>query len=90
MIEVLPWAMLAKGPAWTKAGLPIRVCIRLGMSASFMQDGHGAGDVQVLGGDRLALLVGADDDAAQARRAGPSGRVARARMAMISEATVMS
>ena len=30
-----PWAMLAKGPPWTKQGVPSRVCTRLGMRASF-------------------------------------------------------
>jgi hypothetical protein len=34
MIELLPWAMLAKGPQCTKAGLPASVCIKLGMMAS--------------------------------------------------------
>ncbi len=34
MIELLPWAMLAKGPAWIRAALPSRVCMRLGLMAS--------------------------------------------------------
>ena len=33
--ELQPWAMLANGPPWTKAGLPSSVCTRLGASASF-------------------------------------------------------
>ena len=35
MTELQPWAMLAKGPPCTKAGLPSSVCTRLGASASF-------------------------------------------------------
>ena len=34
MIELLPWAMLANGPAWTKAGPPSSVWRRFGFSAS--------------------------------------------------------
>ena len=34
MIEEFPWAMLANGPQWTKAGFPSRVCTRLGSIAS--------------------------------------------------------
>ena len=37
MMEDCPWAMLANGPAWTMAGVPSRVCIRLGLIASFMR-----------------------------------------------------
>ncbi len=33
-IELLPWAMLANGPAWTKAGPPSRVWSRFGLMAS--------------------------------------------------------
>ena len=35
-MDELPWAMLANGPAWTKAGVPSRVCIRFGLIASFI------------------------------------------------------
>ena len=34
MIELLPWAMLANGPAWTKAGPPSSVWSRFGLIAS--------------------------------------------------------
>ena len=34
MIELLPWAMLANGPAWTKAGPPSSVWSRFGLMAS--------------------------------------------------------
>jgi hypothetical protein len=30
-----PWAILAKGPPWIRAGLPSKVCTRLGSNASF-------------------------------------------------------
>jgi len=33
--ELQPWAILAKGPPWTKAGLFSSVCTRLGCIASF-------------------------------------------------------
>ena len=35
-MEELPCAMLANGPACTKAGVPSMVCIRLGMMVSFI------------------------------------------------------
>ena len=33
-IDELPVAMLPNGPQWTRAGVPSRVCIRLGLMAS--------------------------------------------------------
>ena len=35
--EEAPMLMLAKGPACTKTGVPSRVCMRLGLMASFMR-----------------------------------------------------
>ena len=35
IIELQPWAMLANGPQWTMAGVPINVCTRFGFIASF-------------------------------------------------------
>ncbi|EJW96351.1 hypothetical protein EVA_15543 [gut metagenome] len=35
MTELQPWAMLAKGPPWMKAGVPSSVWTRLGFKASF-------------------------------------------------------
>ena len=32
--ELLPWAMLANGPQWTKAAWPSSVCTRFGLMAS--------------------------------------------------------
>ena len=34
MIELLPWAMFANGPQWTKAGPPSSVWSRFGLIAS--------------------------------------------------------
>ena len=31
--ELVPWAMLPKGPMWIKAGFPSAVCTRLGRKA---------------------------------------------------------
>ena len=50
-----PWAMLANGPPWMKAGLFSSVCTRFGLRASFKQHGHRAVGLQVGGGDRLAV-----------------------------------
>ncbi|KAF4508274.1 hypothetical protein G6O67_004679 [Ophiocordyceps sinensis] len=36
MMELWPMLMLANGPAWTNTGVPSRVCIRLGLMASFI------------------------------------------------------
>ncbi len=36
MMELLPCAMLAKGPACTKTGVPSTVCMSVGMTVSFM------------------------------------------------------
>ncbi len=33
-MELVPWAMLAKGPPWMMAGVPSEVCTRLGLMAS--------------------------------------------------------
>ena len=35
MIDEFPVAMLPNGPQWTSAGVPSRVCMRLGLMASF-------------------------------------------------------
>ena len=32
--ELQPWAMLANGPPWTRAGVPAMVCTRFGLMAS--------------------------------------------------------
>ena len=63
--DELPWAMLANGPAWTKAGPPSSVWTRLGFIASRMQDGHRAGDLELVEGHRLAVVRLGDDGTAE-------------------------
>ena len=66
MIDELPWAMLPNGPAWTMTGVCSSVCSRLGFDRLAHDDGHRTGALQLLGRHRLAGLVVADDDAAEA------------------------
>ncbi len=47
--ELQPWAMLAKGPPCTKAGLSSSVCTRFGWIASLQQHGHRAVGLEVGG-----------------------------------------
>ena len=89
MMEELPWAMLANGPAVDEGRAALQGLHQVGHEGVLHQHGHGAGDAQVLGRDGFALLVRAEDDAAQAL-AQVLQAAGRARMAMISEATVMS
>ena len=63
--EELPVAMLPNGPACTRTGPCSSVCRRLGLTASRMSDGHRAAGLELLGGDRLAVVGVADDDATQ-------------------------
>ena len=35
MTELQPWAMFAKGPPCTNAGVPSKVCTKFGFNASF-------------------------------------------------------
>ncbi len=37
MMEEFPWAMFANGPACTNTGVLSSVCIRFGISASFIK-----------------------------------------------------
>ena len=62
MIELLPWAMLANGPAWTKAGPPSRVWSRFGLIASRSRTVIAPATPEVLGGDRLAVGRRRQDD----------------------------
>ena len=82
--------MLANGPACTKAGVPSRVCIRLGLMASFIRTVMRAGHAQVFGGDGFALAGWCRSPSRPGARAYRPGSVVRARMAMISLATVIS
>jgi len=81
---------VGKGPAVDEGGrAPPGSAIRLGLMASLHQDGHGPRHSQVLGGDGIAFLSVSATMAP--RRSRMSARsVVRARMAMISLATVIS
>ena len=57
--------MLANGPQWTKAGPPSSVCIRFGLRASLSSTAIEPATLQVLGGDRGAVLPGGQDDPAE-------------------------
>ena len=89
MIELLPWAMLANGPACTKARVVLQRLHEVGLERVLEQHGHGAGGMDVLGRERLAVVAVAEGDAAEAL-AQVLELVARPRMAMTSLATVMS
>mmetsp|Transcript_13691 Transcript_13691/g.43246 ORF Transcript_13691/g.43246 Transcript_13691/m.43246 type:complete len:258 (+) Transcript_13691:1096-1869(+) len=85
----LPWAMLAKGPQWTRTGVPSRVCIRVGMRASFKSTVSAPvtpRSSQVTSAPEADLATSIAPS--RARRSAAS--VASARTAMISEATAMS
>ena len=66
MIELLPWAMLAKGPAWMRAGVALEGLHEVGLDGVLEQHGHGAAGADVVGGERLARLAVAERDAAEA------------------------
>ena len=59
--------MFANGPQWTNAGPPSRVWSRFGLIASTQQGRHRAGDLEVLGGDRLPGGRLGEDDPAEPR-----------------------
>ncbi len=65
-IELLPWAILANGPAWTSAGVFSSVWKRLGLMASFISTviAPAAFKSSAVTGSRLPVL--ADDDATEA------------------------
>ena len=87
--ELQPCAMLANGPPWTKAGVPSSVCTRLGASASLSSAVMAPCRLEVAGAHRLAVARVADDDVAEALRRS-SRSVARQKIAITSDATVMS
>mmetsp|Transcript_165 Transcript_165/g.340 ORF Transcript_165/g.340 Transcript_165/m.340 type:complete len:223 (+) Transcript_165:922-1590(+) len=89
MIEELPCAILANGPACTSTGVPSSVCIRVGMMASFIST------VSAPPMPKSSAVTGSpallDPTTMRPRRSRISAmEVVRARMAMISLATVMS
>ncbi len=88
-IELLPWAMLANGPQWTKAGPPSSVCIRLGLRASFKRTAIEPATLRssaVIGVP--SFFVASTIRPSRARRSLRSD--ARARIAMTSDATVIT
>mmetsp|Transcript_2203 Transcript_2203/g.7246 ORF Transcript_2203/g.7246 Transcript_2203/m.7246 type:complete len:273 (-) Transcript_2203:486-1304(-) len=89
MMDELPWAMFAKGPACTSTGVPSRVCISVGLTASFMSTVRAPPmpTSSASTGCRVLLVA----TTMRPRRSRMSLRlVARASTAMISEATAMS
>ena len=64
--ELQPWAMLANGPPWTKAGLLSSVCTRFGQQRLGEERRHRAVGLEVARGDRPAVAGLADDDRAEA------------------------
>ena len=89
MMELLPWAIFAKGPACTKAGVPSRSCIRVGMMASFIRT------VMAPAQPRSSAVIASPDLLAATtilpKRSRMSARsVVSAKIAMTSLATVIS
>ncbi len=66
MIELLPCAMLANGPACTKTGVFSVVWSSVGLMVSRSSTAMAPAVPRCLGGDRLAALVEADHDPAEA------------------------
>jgi hypothetical protein len=86
--ELLPWAMLANGPQWTKAGPPSRVWRRFGLIASLSSAAMAPATLTssaVTG--RPSVVVAMTIRPRRARRSARSD--ARARTAITSDATVI-
>ena len=89
MIELLPWAMLANGPAWTKAGPPSSVWSRFGLIASRSRTVIAPATPRSSAVTGFpSVVVARTIRPSRARRSYRS--VARARTAMTSEPTVMT
>ena len=88
-MEEFPWAIFANGPAWTKTGVPSTVCIRLGLMASRI-------NTVVAPATPRSSAVTASPDLLMPitilpKRSRISFKlVVKARIAIISEATVIS
>ena len=81
--------MLANGPAWTKTGVPSKVCIRLGLMASFIKT------VNAPATPRSSEVIGFPSKSepmtiCPRRFLISSKLVVKAKIAMISLATAMS
>ena len=84
-----PWAMLAKGPPWTKAGVPSKVCTRFGLRAS--RSSTVSAPATFSSPAAMNVPSARSPTIIRARRALRSARSeARQSTAMISEATVIS
>ena len=88
-IELQPWAMLANGPPCTKAAVFSVVCTRLGLRASRSRTVMEPATPRSLTVKGLPSEVKPSRMFSMRRRRSASS-VARQRMAMISEAGVMS
>jgi len=90
-IDELPWAMLANGPACTNTGVPSRVCMSVGLTASFMRTVIAPATPK---SSAVTGILGSFLDDATTMRPNLSRMslklVVRASTAMISLATVMS
>ena len=89
MMELFPCAMLANGPAWTKTGVPSSVCISVGCTASRIRTASAPA------APMSSAVTGSPSPVAPTtmapmRRRMSARSVVRARIAMISLATVMS
>src|SRR3972149_5205133 len=80
--EELPWAMLPKGPVWTKTGPCSSVCSRFGLCAARRRAGKGAPGLGAAGLEhpgrprRPLLRLGDDDPAQTLPQVGEAGRQA--------------
>ena len=57
-----PWAILAKGPPWMKAGGMFERLHKVGFQRVLEQCGHRALDFDITGGNRLAAAGVAEND----------------------------
>ncbi len=66
MIELLPWAMLANGPAWMSAGVALERLHEVRLDGVLEEHRHGAAGADVVGRQRVARGVVGEGDAAEA------------------------
>ena len=90
MIELLPWAMLANGPAVDEGRAALERLEQVRLDRVAQQDGHRAGDAEVLGGHRRPVRRASRGRSGRAAPRRSWRSVARARTAMTSEPTVMT
>ncbi len=90
MTELQPWAILAKGPPWTKAGLFSSVCTRFGCIASFNRTVIAPSALMSRAVHRASCRGYRPMTMSPSRFCRSSRSLDRHRIAMTSEATVMS